>query len=316
MSNNIQTSRDFKGIWIEKNIWIHPELSALEKILWAEIDSLFDANRDGCYASNQYLAKFCGVAIRQLQKMIAHLKSLSLIKEIYFNGRVRVMKAIAYCTPAMHRSAPLPCKDLPCTKVHVCHALKCTAALETNLESGRDKIITKKKEINKDATTPTASPLPSAEASELSLFFRDCIKERKPDFKKPNLNNWAPELDRMIKIDKRGVSRAKELIKWSGMHSFWSANILSPKSLRNNFDKLDIQQKSESQRSPQIENMQSYFKYTYDWMCKKNCKNNVNLGHNYIEFLVSDRVVEYIKCDDPSAKDRIKNFLRKLMLID
>jgi hypothetical protein len=270
--------------------------------------------------------------------------------------------------------------------VHVCHALKCTAALETNLESGRDKIITKTKEINrkdattptaslppsakaselsllskdsinkadngteqscykinvtdkempppssseklltkekipkeinrKDATTPTALPLPSAEASELSLFFRDCIKERKPDFKKPNLNNWAPELDRMIKIDKRGVSRAKELIKWSGMHSFWSANILSPKSLRNNFDKLDIQQKSESQRSPQIENMQSYFKYTYDWMCKKNCQNNVNLGHNYIEFLVSDRVVEYIKCDDPSAKDRIKNFLRKLMLID
>ena len=49
--------RDFKGIWIPKEIWLDERLNALDKIILAEINSL--DGEDGCYASNQYLAEFC-----------------------------------------------------------------------------------------------------------------------------------------------------------------------------------------------------------------------------------------------------------------
>ena len=39
--------RDFKGIWIDRKIWLDNRLNALDKIILAEIDSL-DATDDGC----------------------------------------------------------------------------------------------------------------------------------------------------------------------------------------------------------------------------------------------------------------------------
>lgn len=87
-------NRDFKGIWIPREIWLREDLSALEKSLWAEIHSLFDRESGGCYASNEYLAKFCGVQDRRLREMISNLKNKGLIEQVSFNGRVRVIKAI------------------------------------------------------------------------------------------------------------------------------------------------------------------------------------------------------------------------------
>ena len=42
-------ARDFKGIWIPKEIWLSEQLSLMEKVLFVEIHSL--DNEDGCYAS-------------------------------------------------------------------------------------------------------------------------------------------------------------------------------------------------------------------------------------------------------------------------
>jgi len=54
--NQENPTRQFKGIWIPAEIWLHPELSFLDKTLAAEIDSL--DGKDGCFASNQYFCKF------------------------------------------------------------------------------------------------------------------------------------------------------------------------------------------------------------------------------------------------------------------
>lgn len=87
-------SRDFKGIWIPREIWLHPGLSCLEKSVWAEIHSLYDRNRGGCYASNSYLASFFGMSDRYIREIMAKLKSLNLLVEISFDGRQRVVAAI------------------------------------------------------------------------------------------------------------------------------------------------------------------------------------------------------------------------------
>ena len=86
------TSRAFKGIWIPAEIWEHPNLSIEDKVLWAEIDSL-DHKKTHCTASNDYLCKFFGWKIRTLQRALSKLKSLGLIEQVSYDGRVRVIKS-------------------------------------------------------------------------------------------------------------------------------------------------------------------------------------------------------------------------------
>ena len=50
----MKENRDFKGVWIPKEIWLNTDLSIIEKVLLVEIDSLDNSDR-GCFASNEYL---------------------------------------------------------------------------------------------------------------------------------------------------------------------------------------------------------------------------------------------------------------------
>ncbi len=79
--------RDFKGIWIPKEIWIDTCLSFFEKCLLAEIHSLDGENH--CYADNNYFCNFFNVNVRTLQLGLAKLKEMGYISVISFDGRER-----------------------------------------------------------------------------------------------------------------------------------------------------------------------------------------------------------------------------------
>lgn len=83
--------RDFKGIWIPKELYLNKELAWSEKILLIEIDSL-DAE-EHCFASNEYFAKFLGVSERRIQQSINKLKQLGLVEQVYYDGRKRGLKS-------------------------------------------------------------------------------------------------------------------------------------------------------------------------------------------------------------------------------
>ena len=87
--------RDFKGIWIPKEIWLNKELDVTEKALFAEIDSL-DTNSH-CTASNEYFANFLGVSESTITRGITHLKKMGLI-ESDFNGRNRILRVVKLTT--------------------------------------------------------------------------------------------------------------------------------------------------------------------------------------------------------------------------
>ena len=76
--------RQFKGVWIPREIWLNGELSILEKVLLTEINSL--DNEKGCYASNKYFAEFFGISERQISKYVGQLDAKGLIK-IHMIGR-------------------------------------------------------------------------------------------------------------------------------------------------------------------------------------------------------------------------------------
>jgi hypothetical protein len=85
-----KTQRDFKGVWIPKEIWLSEKLSLMEKVLFVEIHSL--DNERGCFASNAYFADFFGMGDRQIRKYLAKLKSKGFITITIKNRYDRVIR--------------------------------------------------------------------------------------------------------------------------------------------------------------------------------------------------------------------------------
>lgn len=74
----------------------------------------------------------------------------------------------------------------------------------------------------------------------LSELLFSLIQNRKPDYKKPNLQTWALHVDRMIRLDGRSPDRIEAAIEFAQSDDFWQDNILSTEKLRKQFDKLEL----------------------------------------------------------------------------
>lgn len=84
--------RGFKGVWIPADVWLDPELTALDKMILAEVDSL-DNGENGCYASNKYIAEFCGCSVTKVSTSISKLLNFGLLYVESYDGRKRILKS-------------------------------------------------------------------------------------------------------------------------------------------------------------------------------------------------------------------------------
>lgn len=80
---------------------------------------------------------------------------------------------------------------------------------------------------------------------KLAVLLLNQIKKNQ-NIKDPDLDNWANTIRLTIESDKRPGKEVQDLIIWSTQHDFWSGVILSPTSLRRNFDKLTAQKNKTS----------------------------------------------------------------------
>lgn len=85
-------SRDFKGVWIPKKVWLDTRLNALDKVILMEIYSL-DNGEKGCYASNEHLAEFCQCSKTKVSTAIRKLIDCGYIYVQNFDGRKRELKS-------------------------------------------------------------------------------------------------------------------------------------------------------------------------------------------------------------------------------
>jgi hypothetical protein len=107
-------SRDFKGIWTPREIWLDRTLTYFEKALLSEIHSL--DGQEGCFASNEYLCEFFNEKERKIQDGLAKLKAKGYVYQVSFDGRTRVLKTSLnpnidkslFSTSEVLESAPLP----------------------------------------------------------------------------------------------------------------------------------------------------------------------------------------------------------------
>lgn len=84
--------RDFKGVWIPREIWLDDRLNALDKVILTEIDSL-DSSEKGCWASNKYIAEFCQCSESKVSQTITKLTKLGYLRVVSFDGRQREIKS-------------------------------------------------------------------------------------------------------------------------------------------------------------------------------------------------------------------------------
>lgn len=71
-------NRDFKGIWIPKEIWLDERLCATEKVVYSEIHSLDDGK--GCWAGNKHFSTIVGVKPDRISHILSRLSELGMIR--------------------------------------------------------------------------------------------------------------------------------------------------------------------------------------------------------------------------------------------
>ena len=78
--------------------------------------------------------------------------------------------------------------------------------------------------------------------AEMLLGF---INSRNGNFKKPDLQKWAGEIDKMIRIDNRRACGIMNAICWAQADEFWQDNILSTAKLRKQYDQVIMRMKKD-----------------------------------------------------------------------
>lgn len=87
---------------------------------------------------------------------------------------------------------------------------------------------------------------------------------RNQNIKEPDFDKWANTIRLTIEADKRTGKEVQDMIVWATSHDFWSGVILSPASLRKNFDKMIVQKNKQmnSQSVMETENSLKLFEET------------------------------------------------------
>ncbi len=115
---------------------------------------------------------------------------------------------------------------------------------------GNDQRTTIKKEKKEKKERTTAAMGIARELAELLL---ELIRQRKADFKEPDLDRWARDIERMIRLDRRDPQRIEAVLRWCQADPFWQSNILSGAALRRHLDRLELKMRAQPARETTAE---------------------------------------------------------------
>jgi hypothetical protein len=85
--------RDFKGVWVPKEIWLDKTLTLLDKAIMVEVDSLDKTEELGCWAGNEHFAEMFDCTPRKVSDSISKLIKRGYIKVIRYDGRKRYLRS-------------------------------------------------------------------------------------------------------------------------------------------------------------------------------------------------------------------------------
>ena len=97
MSNKkIGNEREFKGVWIPKDIWLSPDLKPMEKFFIIEIDSL--SKNGSCFASNKHFAELFHLSVGRSSQIISGLVDRGFLTiKLKYNNSVCTGRVLNLC---------------------------------------------------------------------------------------------------------------------------------------------------------------------------------------------------------------------------
>ena len=197
-------TRDFKGIWIPKEIWLSEGLTLQEKVFLVEIDSL--DNKDGCYANNQYFAEFFGISKTRVSLVIS-----SLVDKGFINSEIDQSKGNKRTLKTLFNKTIRPSQ----TKVN---------------DPRKQKLMDNNTVINPiNNTTKKEKTLPPYFAMQISEII---LKKAKPTHTKTQIIQGAGAIEKINRLDGHPIGEIIATIEWALKDAFWKDKVLSPVRLR------------------------------------------------------------------------------------
>ena len=118
----------------------------------------------------------------------------------------------------------------------------------------------KQTDINTDKVSPPGGHVPKPiepKAIELAELMYSLHKEIDPKIKKPNMESWAADIEKINRLDNRSYEDIEKVIRWiKTPGNFWLPNIMSVKKLRIQFARLilEVNNVRNRQQKPIIKN--------------------------------------------------------------
>lgn len=270
----MEQERDFKGVWIPKTVWLDKRLSALDKMILTEIDSLASEER-GCFASNAYIADFCQCSEAKVTKSISLLIKLGYLYVASFNGRQRELKSRlstpSYEAESENVQGSFVKNTRQGSKFYEAESEKLRdSKLDNNIfnnNSQKENEQKKKSSSDDGDAPPDVSPASGTDArpkKEERVFDKDSdayqaaaylarqIEKNYPDVTPPtekDKQRWAADFDKCNRINKRSWDDIADVLHFSQKNTFWRKNILSGKKFREKYDRLLIEMTEEAKKN-------------------------------------------------------------------
>lgn len=241
--------RDFKGIWIPKEIWHLKDLNITEKIMLSVVATLSE-QEDGCFANNEYFAKLLNLSKGRVSKIINLLVKKGRL-ETNFSYHSEMRKIEKRNIKVRLEGGQ---KEPQSTNFEVVndqgHSQEQPAPLVAN---SQDIIYKYKKNYNNSSSQIfTVMKINDSDVKKkkifevdsdpylLAKFLEKCIAENNSKFpqSESQRQRWAKDFDLMIRRDKIDADDIAEVIEWCQKDSFWRSNILSGKKLRDKYQQL------------------------------------------------------------------------------
>ena len=90
---------------------------------------------------------------------------------------------------------------------------------------------------------------------QLSQYLFSKMVQNNPEAKKPNYQQWADDIRKMVELDGRKLDQVQGMIDWSQADEFWKTNILSAKKLREKYDQMKVTANANYKKKPKTEKL-------------------------------------------------------------
>jgi hypothetical protein len=236
--DQVNDKRQWYYTKVDNSVIDNTDLSVYDKMTYIALCRFADHNTKDCYPGHQKLAETIGAS---KQTVIRSLKKLEDMKLIEIQRRTEGKQKLTNIYNILGVVSQVDQGSI-----------SGLLGVVSQVDQGSISRLHKHKPYNINQMNINKSSKDFADDSPpmtLAKKLQTHILSNNPKAKTGNLQTWAVEFDRMMRLDKRTYEEIVQVMEFSQRDSFWMSNILSAKKLRDKFDTLYLQSQTKKPKA-------------------------------------------------------------------